>query len=74
MPEHLNKSTWFTDIQLVSVNLKIKARSSAEITEIYEAAIKHFIMKLPLENRPTEGEEIDVTTWVKGNAILRPNR
>ena len=48
------------------LRLKFKGPFETEDLQILEAAILHFILKLPTDMRPFEGEEIDVSQWIGG--------
>ena len=53
--------------------MTIKTDDSATESQLYEAAIKYFMNQLPLERRPYENDEIDVSKWVSGRIELRLN-
>jgi len=47
-------------------NLKFKGPDTASDQQILEAAILYFIVKLPPDKQPSEGDEIDVSNWIRG--------
>lgn len=44
----------------------LKGPITASEQQIMEAAILHFILKLPPEKRPQKGDKINVSQWVGG--------
>ncbi len=57
--------------KLETIPLSLTAKSAMSGDHILEAAIKYFINQLPMEKRPHEGEEIDVSNFVHAIARLR---
>ena len=47
---------------------------NAPAVQVYEAAIKYFISKIPLGERPRIGDEINVSNWLRRRVELRPQK
>jgi hypothetical protein len=52
--------------------LRFKGPVTATDQQILEAAILHFILKLPADERPSAGIEIDVSQWIRGIIPVNP--
>lgn len=61
-------------IELDCLKFKIKGPLGASEQQIMEAAILHFILKLPADERPAEGSEIDVSSRVGGRIPRFPKK
>lgn len=61
------------DVDL-DLGIKLKGPATASHQQILEAAILCFIVKLPPDKQPSEGDEIDVSNWIRGRLPRKPKK
>lgn len=64
-------------VQIIEIShpkLKFKGPDTANREQILEAAILHFIVKLPFDQQPSNGDEIDVSNWIRGELPIKPKK